>query len=105
MQLKSFLDISLNSQNHLMMSPSEREAALDEIKERSMPQLQQDLSLLLKRLGGHLRDYFKGEGDILQAMTQERERNIFLEAELSQREDRLRPANPLSPDREHSNSD
>lgn len=40
----------------------------------------------------NLGDYFRGESEILQSMAQERERNLFLEAELSAREDRIRPA-------------
>lgn len=75
MQLKSFLDISMNSSVNLMMSSGEREAALEDIKERSMPQLQDDLSILLERLNGRLMEYFRGEADLLQAMAQERERN------------------------------
>ena len=46
---------------------------------------------MVERLGTRLSDYFKGEAEIVQAMAQERERNIFLEAELSAREDRIRP--------------
>lgn len=84
----------------MVMSAGEREAALEDIKDRPMPQLQRDLAILLERLNVRLMDYFKGEADILQFMAQERERNQFLECELSSREDRIRPANLLSPDRD-----
>ena len=93
MQLKSFLEISMNSQqNNPVLSASEREIAYEELRDKSQAQMQLDLSQTLDRLAKGLCEYFKGETEILQAMAQERERNIFLEAELSAREDRLRPA-------------
>ena len=51
----------------------------------------------MERFATRLTDYFKGESEILQSLAQERERNQFLEAELSAREDRIRPVLPVSP--------
>ena len=61
MQLKSFLDISLNSSFNLQMSQTERESAHEELKEKSLGQLSQQLSLVMERLTLRLQDYFKGE--------------------------------------------
>ena len=46
---------------------------------------------MVQRLSNRLLDYFKGESEILQSLVQERERNQYLENELSAREDRFRP--------------
>ena len=51
----------------------------------------------MERFATRLTDYFKGESEILQSLALERERNQFLEAELSAREDRIRPVLPVSP--------
>ena len=91
MQLKSFLDISMNSSPTMALSPNDRDLANEEIKEKTLAQLQQDLSVMIERLSHRLVDYFKGESDILQSLVQERERNHYLENELSAREDRIRP--------------
>lgn len=99
MQLKSFLDISLNSSFNLQMSQTERESAHEELKEKSLGQLSQQLSLVMERLTLRLQDYFKGESEILHKMAQERERNQYLEAELSSREDRIRPVVSPQPNR------
>lgn len=93
MQLKSFLEISMNSsQSNMGVSPREQQAAYDELTDKTLTQVQSELSQKLERLTNNLTDYFRGESEILQSMAQERERNLFLEAELSAREDRIRPA-------------
>ena len=65
MQLRSFLDISMNSSFYLVLSASEKEAAFDELKDKPQAQLQQELTLVLHRLSARLLDYFKGEQEIL----------------------------------------
>ena len=39
MQLKSFLDISMNSSSNVAMSQTELEAAFEDIRDRPLPQL------------------------------------------------------------------
>ena len=39
MQLKSFLDISMNSSHNVLMSASERDMLHDELREKSLAQL------------------------------------------------------------------
>ena len=91
MQLKSFLDISLNSSVNLFLTVDEREGAFEELRGKSIAQIKQELVFVTDRLTDRLGEYFKGESEILKSLAQERQRSQFLEQELSAREDRIRP--------------
>ena len=91
MQLKSFLDISMNSAVNFYLSENEKELAFEELKGKTTAQIQQELAYVTQKLAERLADYCKGESEILKSLAQERERNQFLEQELSAREDRIRP--------------
>lgn len=75
MQLKSFLDISLNSSVNLFLTIDEREGALEELRGKSIAQIKQELVFVTERLTDRLGEYFKGESEILKSLAQERERN------------------------------
>lgn len=69
MQLKSFLEISMNSsQSNMGVSPREQQAAYDELTDKTLTQVQSELSQKLERLTNNLTDYFRGESEILQSM-------------------------------------
>ena len=107
MQLKSFLEISMNSSQStsMQLSPREQQTAYNELRDKSLVQMHHELNLKLERITNNLMDYFRGESEILQSMAQERERNLFLEAELSAREDRIRPAQWQSPESQQDDQD
>jgi len=92
MQTKSFLEIGLNSQSILAVTDADRLDVAKELKRKTPIQVQYDIVKTLDRFTSGLIRYFRGESEILQSMAQERERNTFLEAKLSAREDRIRPA-------------
>ena len=88
MQLKSFLDISMNS--HLgAMSEQARRELHSEMSTKSTIKLQSDLSKLMDNFTKQLGCYFQSESEILQSFAKERERNSYLEAEMSRKEDRI----------------
>ena len=79
MQLKSFLDISMNSAVNFYLSESEKEVAFEELRGKPTAQIQHELSYVTHKLAERLADYCKGESEILKSLAQERERNQFLE--------------------------
>ena len=89
----------------MQMSPREQQTIYNELRDKSLVQIHNELNLKLERITNNLVDYFRGESEILQSMAQERERNLFLEAELSAREDRIRPAQWHSPESQQDDQD
>ncbi len=66
MQLKSLLDISLNSSfNNVYLTPQEQENAFAEMNEKTLVEVQQELGLTVQSIASRLVCYFNGELEIL----------------------------------------
>ena len=66
MQLKSFLDISLNSSfNNVHLSQAEQDIAYDNLQDKPLFQIQQEMSMTVQSIASRLMEYFRGESDIL----------------------------------------